>query len=206
MKTETYEAALTKAWESLLALDPKDVARKSGVSHSVSEDAFVLPFLGEEFLVQRSEKVVLGPNGKEVYPFMAVLLLHYLAYAKDIKPAGRLISFRELSGGEVYYSAFSKRAILPITSTFGTDENIFRRVGERIGVSECNYGDASFTMEVFPKIPVTIILWKGDEEVSCSSNMLFDASIKELLPTEDVAVIGGFVASKLKKIAESLKD
>jgi hypothetical protein len=35
--------------------------------------------------------------------------------------------------------------------------------------------------------------------------MLFDASIKELLPTEDVAVIGGFVASKLKKIAGSIK-
>ena len=32
-----------------------------------------------------------------------------------------------------------------------------------------------------------------------SANMLFDASIKDHLPTEDVAVIGGFVASMLIK-------
>jgi hypothetical protein len=204
-KSETYEAALSKAWESLLALDPKDVAKKSGVSYSTKEDAFILPFLGEEYLVQRSKKVVLGPNGQEVFSFMAVLLIHYLAYAKDIKPQKRLISFRELSGGDVYFSAFSRRAILPITNTFGSDEKMIRRVGERIGAFECNYGDVSFTIDVFPKVPVTIIMWIGDEEVACSSNMLFDASIKELLPTEDVAVIGGFVASKLKKIASSLK-
>jgi hypothetical protein len=105
----------------------------------------------------------------------------------------------------VYFDAFSRRAILPITKTFGSDENMIRRVGERIGASECSYGDVSFTIDVFPKVPVTIILWIGDEEVACSSNMLFDASIKELLPTEDVAVIGGFVASKLKKIASGLK-
>jgi hypothetical protein len=139
------------------------------------------------------------PDGQEVKPFMAILLLHYLIYAKDIGLENQHITFRELVGGDVYYDAFLRRAILPITNTFGSDVEALREAGRKIGAKEGSHGDISLVIEVFPKIPVTVILWMGDDEVASSSNMLFDASIKELIPTEDVAVIGGFVASMLIK-------
>jgi hypothetical protein len=74
-----------------------------------------------------------------------------------------------------------------------------RRAGANLGAQETGRGDISLKITAFPKIPVIVILWMGDEEILPSSNMLFDASIAEHLPTEDVAVIGGFVASKLVK-------
>ncbi len=198
-KPETYEAALSKAWGELLACNPMDSAKRSKASYDPIEDEFTLTFLGDMFRIKRNDRKVIGHDNEETFPFMAILLLHYLAYAKEIELVGKLISFRELVGGDVYYSAFCRRAIDPITDTFGSDLEGLRTAGKALGAGEVEFGDISLKIDVLPKIPITIILWLGDEEVSASSNMLFDASIKEHLPTEDVAVLGGFVASRLKK-------
>ncbi|UCE74307.1 MAG: DUF3786 domain-containing protein [Methanomassiliicoccales archaeon] len=198
-KKVTYEAAMNKAWEDLIARDPIEVSEKSGAKYDSKKTVFILLFLGEEYHITPSKRTVKNPEDQDVYPFMAVLLLHYLAYSKDVKPEGKLISFRELEGGEVYYSAFCARAVNRITDAFGPNPRTLRYVGERIRAKEGGHGDFSIILDVFPKIPVTVILWEGDDEVPPYSNMLFDVSIKEILPTEDVAVIGGFVASALIK-------
>ncbi len=197
-RPESYISALSKAWDDLGALDPVEIAGNSGASYDTENGEFVLTFLGDEYRIYKS-RTVRDAEGKDARPFIAVLLLHYLVYAKDIELEGKLISFRELEGGEVYYSAFQRRAIFPITKVFGYDFGAFKEAGKRLGAVDGAHGDISIRVDVFPKIPVTVILWKGDEEVPSTSNMLFDASIKELLPTEDVAVIGGFVASALIK-------
>jgi hypothetical protein len=198
-KPDSYESALEKAWESLDSLDPEELARKSGASFDSEKKEFTLIFLNHEFHIKPSNRTVMNPKGQEARPFIAVLLLHYLVYAKDIGLEGELISFRELSGGDVYYNAFQRRAIIPITNAFGSNCEALRAAGGRIHAEESDHGDISVKIQVFPTIPVTVILWEGDDEIPPSSNMLFDASIRELLPTEDVAVIGGFVASTLIK-------
>ena len=196
-KPESYESAISKAWKDLKALELHEVAKNSLTRLDPEKDEIILTFLGDEYLIQIEKNSVIAPNGREANPFLAVLLLHYLIYAKDIELENRLITFRELEGGDVYYDAFTRRAILPITKSFGLNPDVLKAVGDKIGAKKGTYGDISIVVEVFPKIPVTVILWMGDEEIASSSNMLFDASIKELIPTEDVAVIGGFVASVL---------
>ena len=198
-KPDSYESALEKAWESLDSLDPLELARNSGASFNSEKKEFTLIFLNDEFHIKPSNRTVIGPGGQDTKPFISVLLLHYLVYAKDIGLESRLITFRELSGGDVYYNAFQRRAIIPITNAFGSNCEALRVAGRRIHAEEGEHGDISVRIQVFPRISVTVILWEGDEEIPPSSNMLFDASIKELLPTEDVAVIGGFVASTLIK-------
>ncbi len=198
-KPESYESALKKGWENLVKLDPRKVVKGSGASYDPGKEEYKLTFFGEEYRIQSSKRRVIDPGGQEAKPFICVLLLHYLEYSKDIELEDRLITFREMSGGDVYYNAFQRRAILPITNAFDSNIEALRAAGEHIHAKESTHGDISIRIDVFPRIPVTVILWKGDEEIPPSSNMLFDASIKEHLPTEDVAVIGGFVASMLIK-------
>ena len=202
-KKVTYEAAISKAWEELASRNPLEVAKIANVPWDSINDEFKLVFLGVEYRISPSKRTVQDRDGQDVYPFLTVLLLHYLVNVKDIGPQGKLISFRELEGGDVYFRAFCARAINPITDSFGTEPEALKEAGERIGAEQGDLGDISIIIDVFPKIPVTVILWIGDFEVPPSSNMLFDSSIKEHMPTEDVAVIGGFVASKLIK---SMKD
>jgi hypothetical protein len=200
LKRVTYEDAINLAWEDLAARDYNELSRISGVPIDSEKGHFKLTFLGDEYHISPSQKTVRSPDGQEVYSFLAVLLLHYLVNVKDVEPTGKLLSFRELEGGDVYYSAFCARAINRIKDEFGENPKILTDIGKRVGAKEGKHGDVSIILDVFPKIPVTVILWEGDLEVEPSSNMLFDSSIKELLPTEDVAVIGGFVASALIKL------
>jgi hypothetical protein len=205
-KKVKYEAAISKAWEDLILLDPLMVSKNSGASYDPENDEYKLTFLGDEHHISPSKRTLKTTENQDLNPFLVVLLLHYLIHSKDLGPSGKLISFRELEGGDVYYSAFCARSINPITDSFGSELGIFQEVGERIGAEQGDLGDVSIIINVFPKIPVTVILWEGDDEVLTSSNMLFDSSIKAHLPTEDVAVIGGFVASKLiKNIRNSQK-
>jgi len=46
-------------------------------------------------------------------------------------------------------------------------------------------------------VPITFVLWRGDEEIPPSGNVLFDASIPSYLPVEDIAVVCGAVAGWL---------
>jgi hypothetical protein len=198
-KPENYQTALNMAWECLTALDFEEVAKRSNATLALDGDGFVLTFFSKEYRISPSRRIVSGPDDREVKSFIAVLLLHYLAYARDIEPAGELITFRDLEGGDVYYDAFLRRSVIPITNVFGSNSEALSEAGEKIKAEPVKYGDVSLLINVLPKVPVTVILWEGDDEVPASSNILFDASIKELLPTEDVAVIGGFVASILIK-------
>ena len=52
-------------------------------------------------------------------------------------------------------------------------------------------------MNAFPKVKAAIVLWEKDDEFDAECNMLFNSSVKKILPTEDVAVLGGLIASRI---------
>jgi len=88
-------------------------------------------------------------------------------------------------------------AIDPILRKYGDNtSSIFERVkafnAEKIAAS-----NAAISIRAFPKIKIAVILWARDNEFSAECNMLFNPEIKEILPTEDVAVLGGIIASLL---------
>lgn len=66
-----------------------------------------------------------------------------------------------------------------------------------LGGVETKYGDLSVTIPALPKIPITYIIWKGDDELPASSMLLFDASASHYLPTEDIAVLGELTTARL---------
>ncbi len=195
----TYEDAINLAWEDLEKRDPQAISTISQIPFDPEKDEFIMDFLGDRFLISITQRTVKFENGQDVYSFLAVLLLHYLVNAKDLDLTGKLLTFRELEGGDIYYPAFCNRGINKITREFGEKPESFTKAGFNLGAREGKHGDVSLILDVFPKVPVNVVLWEGDDEVPPSSNMLFDSSIRELLPTEDVAVIGGFVAEALIK-------
>ena len=59
----------------------------------------------------------------------------------------------------------------------------------KLGGHRADHGDVSVTVSAFPRVPVTLVLWRGDEEVAPNGNVLFDANIPDYLSTEDVTVL-----------------
>ncbi len=58
------------------------------------------------------------------------------------------------------------------------------------GADNIEMGDAGIEMDVFENVPVRVVVWSGDGEFLPEATILFDRSITEIFPTEDVTAIG----------------
>ena len=188
---------LEKAWADIKALDVRNIADRARAEYA-DEDSLVVSFFSTKYIVDRTKGAVSKQDGGEpAHRFVAALILHYLIGAKDVEPTGRLLTFRELEGGDVYYDAFYRRAIAPLAQELGSIPRLLLDRAKRIGGEPANIGDASVRVLVFPKIPVVAVVWMGDDEVPSSANILFDTTAGMHLHTEDLAAVGDLVADAL---------
>ena len=58
---------------------------------------------------------------------------------------------------------------------------------------------------VLPRVPVQLIFWQGDEELPPESTILFDATISDYLPAEDIAVLSGMLVYRIISMAKTLQ-
>lgn len=196
--TAAYETSLARFQQTSL----EEIAQFSG--YPVVDHQIQVNFLGQLFTVDY-------PSGKfepepqlegELPVFARILILHYLGNPAQAQETGKFISYKELPGGGIYIQPFTNRAIRPMVHFFGEQPGKLIDVAKSIGGFPVKMGDAGITINAFPKIPVTLVLWGADEEFPASGNILFDSSASDFLPTEDYAVLASFVVMTLKKYAE----
>ncbi|MFA5362733.1 MAG: DUF3786 domain-containing protein [Candidatus Omnitrophota bacterium] len=181
-----YEAALVRCWEALAA---------TGFDRPAS-----VRFLADEYSVDSRDKSVLSFScNVPAKDHAKILILHYLAHKLKGLPelSGEWISFKELTAGENYYPAFRKRAIDPVIKKYGSNPDGLFSALDRIPSRKGKAGDISIIVDVFEKVPVQVVMWRGDEEFVPEANMLFDRNIAGIFETEDIAVLGGFIACQL---------
>jgi hypothetical protein len=189
-----YRHVLELAWDQLLSCDPKGVARDARAR--LDGGRMALPFLGREALVDlRSRTMTI--DGKSASVAEGILALHYLAGTRSASPTGEWISFRQLPGGHAYFGAFKRRTIDGIAALFQRRPVSLVAAARGLGGSELSIGDASVRLDVFPKVPVAVVVWAGDDEIDGSANVLFDETAPMHLPVEDLAVIGAIVHDAL---------
>jgi|WetSurMetagenome_2_1015567.scaffolds.fasta_scaffold161760_2 hypothetical protein len=128
-----------------------------------------------------------------------LLILHYFNTASGATSTNRLINFRELPSGQIYYPTFYKRTISPIIDKFHKKPEKLIAAAGNLGGLKSNYGDVSVEIPAFPKVNVGIVYWKGDAELTPEVNILFDANISTYLPIEDITVLSETIAWKLVK-------
>ena len=68
---------------------------------------------------------------------------------------------------------------------------------EKLGGRRVDYGDIAVTIDAFPRVPVTMVLWRGDAEFPPEGNILFDSTITDYLSAEDINVLCETIAWRL---------
>lgn len=188
-----YELAYKLACEQLAKIDDiEQQCRKSGAQYQVvgSKKTIIIQYLNQSYLITLPGIEVSLVDSAEQVPIRdRLLILHYFTSAKGAPAANRLITFRELPEGSVYSPTFSKRTIKPIVDQFGQEPHLLVDAGEKLGGHKADYGDMAVTINAFSRVPITIILWRGDDELAPQGNVVFDATISDYLPTEDITVL-----------------
>lgn len=126
-----------------------------------------------------------------------LLILHYFLHAGGISLSHRMVSFKELPETKNYFRTFHRRAIQPILNAFGKEPDRLLSTALLYGGRPSSYGDIAVTIDAFPRVPVTFVLWKGDDEFPSDANLLFDSTVTDYLPAEDIIVLSEIVTWKL---------
>lgn len=198
-KPETFQPAIDKAWEELLKLDPNKVTENAKASFDPEQRIYSFPVLGNLYKISLETKHINHPEqiDEHIRGAMTVLVLHYLINSKPAPLSNKLISYRELPDGMVFYNAFRSIAIEPIAQKYGYDLAAFEKRALEMGGRKVKHGESAFEFLFFPRVPVTYILWLGDDEIPGSANILFDSNVSEHLHTEDMAEIGEVITHYL---------
>ena len=216
-------AALSLAWEDLQNLDLEYVSKSSGFGLSDNSELTGL-FLSDSYIINPGQnKVFYSQGGETVNDFFTLLILHYLIGAtaagsvvgsalgystgscKDIPLSGEWISFKELPSGGFYFSAFEQRCIKKLINSFGNNPQDLINAAKRAAAntnlkySVTDIADSAVSIKVFPKIPVCLAIWAGDEEdgLPPSATVLFDQTSSRFLATEDLSAIANLTISKI---------
>jgi hypothetical protein len=183
--------------------DIREQCRRSGARY-IGPNEIVLDYLNQPYHIMLPECEVLLEDGGTVAPLIhKILILHYFTGAKGTSATGKLIAFKQLSGGVSYFPTFSHRSIAPLVKNFGKNPELLIKTAAKLGGRDSDYGDVSVTINAFDRVPLTFVLWRGDEELAPNGNILFDANISDYLATEDVTVLCETIIWKLVKDVSS---
>jgi len=197
-----YQLAYRLASEQLAGTDDLEpLCRRSGaqIRPIHGKKIIVIQYLGRSYCVSHPEIEVSPEDSREPVPLKdKLLILHYLNRAKGSPISGRAITYKELPEGISYITNFTKRAIKPLLNNFGQQpERLPDTAKALFGARRADYGDAAVTIDAFPRVPVTLVLWQGDEELAPEGNILFDGTIPDYLSTEDITVLCETIVWKL---------
>lgn len=193
---ESYDLAFSKLRQADLA----DVCLKSSAV-PVDADGIRLRFLNRDYRIDRlAGTVTLGSETEPVPIGERLLILHYLVTAGGTPPGTGQISFKEVPEGVVYYPTFYKRAIRPLLSKYGASPAGLIPAAAMFGGVDAHQGDAAVAIQAFPKVAITWVLWRGDDEFPAEGTILVDRNIQDYLPTEDIVVLCQTIAIKLCRV------
>ncbi|MFC1993327.1 DUF3786 domain-containing protein [Chloroflexota bacterium] len=204
-----YELAYRLACEKLADIDIKQQCLKSDAGYQVidSRQVITLGYLNRLYKITLPDIEVALKDSEEPVPLRdKILVLHYFIQAKGTPVSKKLKAYKELPGGELYLPTFFKRAIKPIVDHFGEEPHRLLDIAGMLGGRKADYGDMAVTINAFSRVPVTLVLWGGDEELAPQGNILFDNTVSDYLTTDDINMLCGNIAWKLVGLLKAQDD
>jgi hypothetical protein len=187
--------------------DIEQQCRRSGARYLSAEKSVTIDHLNCSYKISVPHGEISLVNSEEAVPIRdKILILHYFTRAGGTPLTGRIITYKELHEGINYYPTFFKRAIDPIINHFRDKPQKLLEVAKIMGGGKADYGDIAVTIYGFPRVPVTIVLWSGDNEFAPDGNIMFDSTIPDYLPTEDITILCEIIAWRLVKLSKTGGD
>jgi len=131
-----------------------------------------------------------------------ILILHYVTQARGTPLSNNLIAFKELKEGANYFPTYFQRAVKPLIDFFGKSPEKLIELAREVGGQVSKYGDVAVTIPAFNRVPITLVLWKGDDEFPPDANILFDSTVLDYLAAEDLIILCQTISWKLVKMLQ----
>lgn len=202
-----YRIAYDKGWQELKARVPSEVEAKRRVLYDEAKQRYAIKFFHEEYLLDFAQETIRRTSdGRDAEMIAAIIILNYLSFSDSCpEVSGSWVSLKEIpNGGALFFPAFRKNSIDAIIRSFGKCPELLLRCGAMMGGVPAPMGSISVVFQALPMIPICVVLWEGDEEVSANATILYQPSVSEFLHIESLIGLGMYLANQLKKLADEL--
>lgn len=201
-KQSNLDIALKVAREEFGKKDPREMAEKAGGEYesvNCSNSLISLRLLAQEYTIVHPGGGIEFPGHHQVTIVAHILLLHHLLNASGSPVKGEMVAYKDIPGGDKYFPVFKKRVEMPVLNAYGENPEGFEKACIALGGERANMGDIAFRFQALPRVPITYIYWKGDEEFPASLQVLFDSSVSSYLPLEDIVFLSEMLSWKIAR-------
>ena len=179
-------------WQQIDGLDRVETAQRAKCQYLPNPQRYVITLLNAEYVVNLADRqiyCVQGCSAPVSAEFLEQLcLLAYLINAKDLPLADKLVKAESLPGGQFFFRGLHSLPTGKLEKSFGQCPELLYRIMERFGAVRCEFGDASIKLYVLPRLPLTIVIWGGDDEFAGRASILFDQTACAQLPLDALLV------------------
>lgn len=173
-------------WQKLAGLDRRETAKRSKCQYLDNPQRYLINLLNNEYVVNLSDKEIFpAQGGSQPAGFLEQLcILAYLINAKDLPLADKLVKAETLPGGQFFFRGVHGLPTRKLEEAFGQCPERLCQITGRFDAKECEFGNASIELYILPRIPITIVIWAGDDEFKARGSILFDRTAAEHLPLD----------------------
>ncbi len=188
-------------WEQLDKLDREKTAKRAKCRYLCDPESYVITMLKTEYVVSLSDRQILSIQ-QDLPPRPAgflqqLCLLAYLINAQDVPLANKLVRAEALPGGQFFFMGIHSLPTEKLEKAFGECPEALHQIAKRFNAKKCEFGDSSVQFNILSRIPLTIIIWKRDEEFDARASMLFDQTAASHLPLDALWTAVNLAVDKL---------
>jgi hypothetical protein len=195
-------------WEQLEKLDGTETAQRAKCQYLDSPAQYIVTLLNTEYIVNLVNRNIFprkSDSQQEEAKFLEQLcILAYLINSQDLPLAQKLVAGNTLPGGQFFFRGQHGLPTQELEEAFGDNPEVLHQVSIQLGAERCEFGDASISLYMLPRLPLTIVIWGRDEEFEARASILFDQTASSQLPLDALlAAVNLAVGALLKNAAES---
>jgi hypothetical protein len=192
-------------WEQLEKLDSADTVHRAKCEYLSGKNCFIILLLNTEYRVDLSAKKIYSTgedSPEKPATFLEELcLLAYLINAKDLPPANKLVKAEALPAGQFFFRGLHALPTKKLEEAFGANPDSLLKISQGFNAKKREFGDASITLNVLPRLPLTIVIWRRCEEFEARASILFDKNAASLLPLDALLVAVNLTVNALTEAA-----
>ena len=185
-------------WRDLRQADQEDIARRTGIRRH--RNVFHFSFFNQAAVVDLDQQRVFRAAAPDEEPGFRLCLISllYLLYV-DTAMLGPSLSPLELPGATTFFQSKGPHALpsAPLEERFGRDLTGFSQVGALLGAERRTSGDGALAFQVFPRLPVEVILWEADEEFPAQVSFTVPSHLDRFWQLDAVLGLMGLVVKEM---------
>ena len=193
-------------WEQLIRLDGQKTAQRAKCQYLTAPDRYLVTLLKRDYVVNLSDREIFSAEpGSPPAPagfVQQLCILAYLINAQDVLLAGKLVGAESLPGGQFFFRGPHSLPTDKLEQVFGNHPERLYDAARQYDAQRYEFGDASVQLYVLPRIPLTIVIWRADEEFSARASILFDQTVSAQLPLDALQAAVNLVVDALAKAAQ----